>query len=229
MKVYSLLTLHEVSRIIVNSDSFDLAVCTELHALLRTKRQVGWGTRALGQAAASEPAPSLQAISHSPDSKSFYTRDEEEKKAYHYSPEKGSSRTRSLRSKATVSRKPAPRYTASTLEYEHDLKSSYEPEPAYGQRRASGGSSMYEKEQYHTQHEHQQHQDNSRSSHYIIKDDDEMQHRHDEIEEAEEEDGYRHGLHIYHDYLPQLRKTPDLENAKQSKSRSKSKPIIRMR
>lgn len=35
-----------------------------------------------------------------------------------------------------------------------------------------------------------------------------------------EEDDLSHGLQIYHDYLPELSRTPDLENAK---------PIIRMR
>lgn len=73
---------------------------------------------------------------------------------------------------------------------------------------------------------------NHGNTHYIIKDDDDQYenrrngsgsrggHRPPYRYEQEEEDDISHGLQIYHDYLPELSRTPDLENAK---------PVIRMR
>lgn len=62
------------------------------------------------------------------------------------------------------------------------------------------------------------------NTHYIVKDDDDDEYRRRNRGgyggDFEEEEDLAHGLQIYHDYLPQLRRTPDLENAK---------PIIRMR
>lgn len=57
------------------------------------------------------------------------------------------------------------------------------------------------------------------SSHYIVKEEyDHNRRRYEEEEEGEED--LAHGLHVYHDYLPQLMRTPDLENAK---------PVIRLK
>ncbi|KAK9899013.1 glycosyltransferase family 2 protein [Cystobasidium minutum MCA 4210] len=176
MKIYSLLTLHEV----------------------------GWGTRALGNAApatdiTTATAPSIN-ISHTrtaSDEKVTYINDD--KYAPHsrqHEDEKASLRT-SVRRR--LNRSPAP---ATTDHYTSHLSSSkYEEEQEREQRYRNG------------------------ASHYKVKDEPEDAYRYQyrrrhEAEEEEEED-LGHGLQIYHDYLPQLRRTPDLESAK--------KPVIRMR
>lgn len=165
--------------------------------------KTGWGTRALGTTdTATAPTVTITETGKGTSSHN-HTNSEDEKiisieektsssSSSRYEDEKGALRN-SVRRR--LNRSPAiPSRDLSTRKYVEE-----EEEKGFSRRNAK-----YE----------------SGNTHYIVGEDDNYHNRRGRGGYEYEEEDLSHGLQIYHDYLPELSRTPDLENAK---------PIIRMR